>query len=125
MHHPRPDEIIGAKQLKGARHLSRVEITAFGHGVFEEANFRIIDEEHEFASFGKIRLRREQSYGLKPFVAAPPAFSAMLRRERPAAFDSPRSERPRATRSEDRRSVFSSRLRIYGRARPEARWRLA
>ena len=69
MHHPRPDEIVGAKQLKSARHLSRVEITAFGHQVFEEANFRVVDEEHELASFGKIRLRREQGYGLKPFVA--------------------------------------------------------
>ena len=54
---PRPDQIVGAQELKGARHLAAVEITLGAHDVVEERQLILGDEELQLARLGEIRLR--------------------------------------------------------------------
>ena len=78
----RPDEVVALQYLKGTRHLVRRQITPIPHHAFEEMHLARVDEERQFAGFGKIRLGCEKGERCQPPVAGAPHRSRRDREKR-------------------------------------------
>ena len=71
LHAARPDKIGRAQHFKGTAHLPTVEVALLPHHVFKEMHLGIVDEQADFARFGKIHLRRQKAErGKAPVVVA-------------------------------------------------------
>jgi len=64
----RPDKIVGAKQLEGARHLPGVEIALLPHHVLEIGDLTVAEEKRELACLGEVRFRCQQRDRLQTIV---------------------------------------------------------
>ena len=57
----RPDQVVGAKHLEGAGHLSLVEVAAPSHAGLEEGNLAFVDEEAQLSGLREVGLGGEQA----------------------------------------------------------------
>jgi len=69
VHKPRPDEIVGAQQLKGACHLVSGKIAPIPHHALQEMHLAMVDEEGEFTGLGEVGLSGEKSDSRQAVVA--------------------------------------------------------
>ena len=67
----RPDQVVGAQQLEGPRHLLGVQEALIPHHVLEKGDLILVDEQQQFAGLGKVGLGRQQGEGAQAGVAIP------------------------------------------------------
>ena len=70
-HQARPDQVVGAQQLEGPRHLLGVQVALIPHHVLEKGDLILVDEQQQLAGLGEVGLGRQQGEGAQAVVAIP------------------------------------------------------
>src|SRR3546814_13076000 len=66
VHHEGPDEVIGAQQVEGGRHVGALEVAIVLHLLLEGSELHLVDEDAELACLIEVHHRREGGVRLHP-----------------------------------------------------------